>query len=123
LIRIVGIQRETNPQKEFILLQNQGSLRLTLRGHLVVSDQALNSSNLTFGAHAFNDDVQIGPGMYVLLHSGYGNPRWTKTKDGQMVYYTYMNRADAVWEHESGPIHVLSTQHTFAERVPALLLR
>lgn len=70
MIRIVGVQRASNPQKEFILLQNQGSLRLTLRGHLVASDQAIRNSDLAIGAHAFSDDVAIGPGMYVLLHTG-----------------------------------------------------
>jgi hypothetical protein len=111
------------PEKEFILLQNQGALRSGLRGHVVMSEQAVNTSNLCDSAHAFNDEVLIPPGMYVLLYSGTGTPRWAKTKDGAMVYYTYMNRNEAVWEVAPGSLHVLNTHHTYADKPPALLLR
>jgi len=122
VIRIVGLQRNESATQEFVLLQNQGSLRLNLRGHLVVSDSALDEGNLNQAAHAFADDVLIPPGMYVLLSSGAGNCRWARTRDGALVYYAFMNRDAPVWERTYGPIHILSTQHTFTERVPALLL-
>ena len=123
MIRIVGLQRNESTTQEFVLLQNQGSLRLSLRGHLVVSDAAIERSDLTFAAHAFSDDVLIPPGMYVLLVTGRGAPRWARTREGALVYYAYMNRDDSVWERVGGPVHVLSPHHTFAERPPALLLR
>jgi hypothetical protein len=72
VIRIVGLQRNESTTQEFILLQNQGSLRLSLRGHVIVSDAAIENSDLSFAAHAFNDDVQVPPGMYVLLSTGRG---------------------------------------------------
>ncbi len=122
MIRIVGLQRNESTAQEFVLLQNQGSLRLSLRGHLVVSDAAIEHSDLSFAAHAFNDDVQVPPGMYILLATGRGNPRWVRTKEGALVYYAYMNRDTSVWERASGSVHVLCPQHTFAERAPALLL-
>ncbi len=123
MIRIVGVQRSAYPEKEFILLQNQGSLRLNVRGHIVASECAIQSTDLNSGAHAFAEEALVPPGMFVLLHTGTGTPRWAKTKEGAMVYYTYMNRAHSVWENTPGPIHVLHTQHTYAERPPALLLR
>ena len=123
MIRIVGVQRNTQPDKEFVLLQNQGSLRLNLRGHILASDEAFQTSNLTAASHAFGDDALIPPGMYVILYSGVGAPRWTKTKEGQMVYYTYMGRGHSVWEYAPGSVHILSTQHTYVEKPPALLLR
>jgi len=123
VIRIVGLQRNESTAQEFVLLQNQGSLRLSLRGHLVVSDAAIEHADLSFAAHAFNDDVLIPPGMYVLLSTGRGTPRWTRTKEGALVYYAYMNRDSAVWDRIVGPLHILCTQHTFTERPPALLLR
>jgi hypothetical protein len=104
-------------------MQNQGSLRMNLRGHVVMSQSAMDGAALSSVAHAFSDNTQIPPGMYVLLSTGSGEARWTKTKDGQMVYYAYMNRPNAVWEQCTGPIHLLSTQHTFVERVPAVQLR
>lgn len=119
----MGLQRNESTAQEFVLLQNQGSLRLNLRGHMVLSDAAIEASDLSFSAHAFNDDVQVPPGMYVLLSTGRGTPRWTRTKEGALVYYAFMNRDACVWERVAGSLHVLSTQHTFTERAPALLLR
>ena len=91
-------------------------MRLSLRGHMVVSDNAIESSDLSQLAHAFNDDALIPPGMYVLLFTGPG------TKDGALVYYTYMNRAFSVWDRCTGPIHVLNTQHSFVDRAPTLVM-
>jgi len=122
VIRIVGIQRSQSAAQEFVLLQNQGSMRLSLRGHMVVSDNAIDASDLTQLAHAFNDDVLIPPGMYVLLFSGRGTPKWARTKDGALVYYAYMHRDYAVWDQCNGPIHVLNTHHSFVDRTPNLVM-
>jgi hypothetical protein len=123
LIRIIGVQRDENPQREFVLLQNQGALRINLRGHLLLGERALESNDLSQAGHAFAEEALIPAGMYVLLHTGIGESRWTRTKDGAMVYYTYMNRPQSVWQDAPGPIHILNTQHTYAERAEALLLR
>lgn len=123
MIRIVGLQRNESVAQEFVLLQNQGALRLNLRGHLVVSETALDEGDLGHAAHVFADDVLIPPGMYVLLFSGKGVSRWARTRDGALVYYAFMNRDAAVWDRSNGPLHLLCTQHTFSERPPALLLR
>ncbi|AIE86380.1 hypothetical protein [Fimbriimonas ginsengisoli] len=123
MIRIVGVQRHESPQKEFILLQNQGSLRINLKGHVIASESAIANSDLSFAAHAFPDEALIPPGMYVLLSTGSGESRWTKTKEGALLYYAYMNRETPVWFHTNGAVHVLSLQHTYADRGPALLLR
>ena len=123
MIRIVGVQRSSIPEKEFVLLQNQGSLRAKLRGHLVASDEVFQTFDLSEGAHAFTDEEHIPAGMFVILYSGCGEPRWAKTKEGQLIYYAFMGRRSSVWEHIPGAIHILSTQHTYAERPPALLLK
>jgi len=123
VIRIVGVQRNEMPEKEFILLQNQGSLRINLKGHVIASESAIAASDLSFAAHAFSEDTLIPPGMYVLLSTGAGEPRWTRTKDGAMLYYSYMNRPSSVWDRTSGAVHILSLQHSYVDRGPALLLR
>ena len=41
MIRIVGIQRAERPEEEFVLLQNQGGMRLNLRGHVILTDAAV----------------------------------------------------------------------------------
>lgn len=124
LIRIIGIQRNEYPEREFVLLQNQGNLRLHLRGHVLLSETALETRDLSQAAHVFSDDVLVPAGMYVLLVTGRGEPKWGRTKDGALIYHAYMNRASAVWDRCEPPIHVLNRQHTFSEpREPVLLLR
>ena len=123
MIRIVGVQRNENPHQEFVLLQNQGSLRINLRGHLLMSDCTLERDSLGETLHLFREEMLIPPGNFVILFSGIGTPRWAKTKDQQLIYYAYMNRETPVWQPCSGPMHVLSPHHTYAERREVLILR
>jgi len=122
MIRIVAVQKSANPSEEFVLLQNQGSLRIVLRGHVVMSESAIASDDMFRAAHAFSEEEKIPAGMYVLLRSGTGISRWTKTKDGSLVYYSFMGRDRSVWNDTMGPMHVLAPQHTFTERRETLPL-
>ena len=123
MIRIVGVQRSASPDKEFVLLQNQGSLRLRLKGHLLASEISFADQDLSFAAHAFNEEESVPPGMFVILFTGHGQSRWAKTKEGQLIYYTYMGRETPVWENAPGAIHILDTHHSYCEKPPALLLK
>lgn len=115
MIRIVGVNRSDRPEKEFVLIQNQGPRRLTLRGHGLVAESAIESGS--FDAAAFPlDEVVVPPGNFVLVISGRGTNRWGQTRDGARVYYCHMNRAHPIWNDVQGPIHVVSAQHTFVER-------
>ncbi len=122
MIRIVGIQRSPSPEKEFVLLQNQGSMRLALRGHLILSETSVQTGQIGESCHIFCEDALIPAGMYVLLITGVGESRWTKTKDGALVYYCFMNRRASVWNDSTVPLHLLSTQHSYTERREAMLL-
>ena len=122
MLRIVGVQKNAFAEQEFVLLQNQGSMRITLRGHVVLSECAVDSGDLGLTAHAFKDEVHVPPGMYVILFSGSGTPRWAKTKDGALVYYSYMGKDAEVWNRSAGPLHVLNRVHTYVERREALLV-
>lgn len=116
LIRIVGIQRSEAPNSEFVLLQNQGSRRVSLRGHAVLSEGAISTGDLSVGAHCFSEDEPIASGMYVMLVTGCGENRWGRTKDGATIYVCHMNRSKPIWHHFPGPLHVLAPQHTFTDR-------
>lgn len=122
MIRIVGIQRSPESSSEFALLQNQGGLRLSLRGHAILREDALEVGDPARNMHFFTDDVIIPPGVYVLLHTGIGVPRWARSRDGALMYVAYMNRTEPAWYDFHGPIHILATQHTFNERKEALLV-
>jgi hypothetical protein len=98
-----------------MLLQNQGNLRVQLRGHVLLCDHAISQRDGS-GSFVFADEAIIPPGAYVLLHSGIGISKWARTRDGALVFHTFMDRESPYWLHESGPIHVLSAHHTFVER-------
>lgn len=120
MIRIIGVQRSSEPEKEFVLLQNQGGLRLSLKGHILASEDAFENGDLSVGTHAFTDEAYITPGMYVILFSGSGAPKWAKTKEGQPVYYAYMNRDRSVWNRAEGSLHILAKQHSYQEKAVRL---
>ncbi len=121
MIRIVGVQRSESPNEEFVLFQNQGTLREVLRGHVVLSEMALESGEHLQLSHVFREDEQIPSGMYVILYSGYGKPRWARTKENALVYFAYMNRDESVWTKCPGPLHLLMKQHSYATRPNQLL--
>lgn len=116
MLRIVGVQRNDNPVEEFVLLQNQGHMRVSLHGHLLVAESAYQEVPLDRCAYAFSDDEFIPPSLFVILSTATGQPHWGKTKDGSYVYYTYMNRASGFWNGCSLPLHILAPQHTFVDR-------
>jgi len=123
LLRIVGIQRSEFAEHEFILLQNQGSMRANLRSHIIVSDDAIDASDLALGAHAFAEEVLVPAGMFVILHTGPGEGKWARSKDGTNIYNAFMGRCQPVWSQAKGALHILQRQHSYAEpKGPPLLL-
>lgn len=123
MIRIIGVQKSDDPDREFVLLQNQGSLRANLKGHVVISQAVVDTGNFGVGAHVFGDDIYIPPGKYILLVTGSGEPKWTKTKDGQLMFQTYMHWERTVWSQLTGPLHLLGPQHSYTERAVTVLLK
>jgi hypothetical protein len=123
MLRIVGVQRNDNPEREFVLLQNQGSMRISLRGYVLMSEQAIESGSLYATSHVFQDDIQIMPSAYVLLFTGTGENRWTRTKEGCNVYQTYAGQDRAIWNRLEGALHIMHAHHIFVERGEHLAMR
>jgi len=122
MIRIVGVQRCAESKGEFVLLQNQGAMRLVLRGHVLMAEEAFDHSP-SHAVHVFVDEVKIGPGQFVLLRSCSGEPHWSTTKEGHHVYHTFANSDRPIWSATQGTLHLLGVQHTFTERrEPALMV-
>ena len=118
MIRIVGIQRHEDIAKEFVLLQNQGSMKQNLKGHIVVAQSALDGGDPSDAIHIFTDDVDVLAGMYVLLRSCPGVGHWNHTQDRYSTFYSYMQRRTPVWNRQVGPLHVMAPQHSWVERRP-----
>lgn len=118
MLRIVGVQKSERATGEFVLLQNQGGLRMNLAGHAVMAGGLVDGE--TFGqspdVHVFSEEEQVPSGTFVLLSTGCGSSRWALTKDGQRILHVYMNRELPVWTRREGPVSVLGVQHTYVPR-------
>jgi hypothetical protein len=114
MIRILGVQRAEPGREEFVLLQNQGAMRVLLRGHVLLADDSIGNKDLL--AYAFDDEVHVMPGNYVLLKTGPCARRWCMGPEGHRVYYTSMGRPQPQWSLCEGPVHLLAPQHTYCGR-------
>lgn len=117
MLRIVGVQRGSRPEEEFILLQNQGSLRVLLRGHAILSDASDTlPARLASRMYAFTLDEKVLSGGFVLLSSTRGSDGWVKTKDGSQVLRVFANCDQVLWSDHPGTIMILAPQHVYPER-------
>jgi hypothetical protein len=121
VLRIVGVHRHENPDNEFILLQNQGAMRIALRGHVLLSEVAIERGVLAGGSYVFSETELIPPGIFVILRTGWGITRWARTRDGSPAFQMYACMHTPLWHRCEGAISILNTQHTYVERrEPAL---
>jgi hypothetical protein len=116
MIRIVGVQRSDEVAQEFILLQNQGNMKVNLRGHALVADLELLGLDGAGALHLFSDDVEVQAGAYVLLRTVPCRTHWNHCNEGQLIYHTTMSRTELVWSRCEGALHLLKPQHTYCER-------
>lgn len=119
MIRIVGVERSEFAAQEFILLQNQGSMRQTLRGHVLMAASALQTG--IGSQYVFTDETSVGAGQFIMLRSGMGQSGWKQTKDGSVMYCVYAGASQPLWQTCGESIHVLHVQHSFATRSKTLL--
>jgi len=122
MIRIVGVQRHDDVGNEFVLLQNQGSMKINLKGHVIAAQSAVDGGDVADAIHIFNDDVEVLPGMYVLLRTCPGVAHWNHTHDRYSTFYVYMHRRQCVWARNPGTIHIMAPQHKWVERKPEAAL-
>ncbi len=116
MVRIIGVQRNEDIGSEFVLLQNQGSMKINLKGHIIAAKTVIEGGDAKEAIHIFTDDVDVHPGMYVLLRTCAGVGHWNYMQDRYSTYYAYMHRRAAIWNRHTGPLHVLSLQHSWVER-------
>ena len=121
MLRIMAVQRSDDPQREYVLLQNHGSLRVSLKGHVLADEAGLESGDRE-RMHVFSDDAQIPAMAYVLLVTGKGKDGWYQDNDARPVYCVYWNRTDVVWSTKVAPIHLLNVIHTNRPRSEGLVI-
>lgn len=122
MIRIVGVQRHEDPRQEFVLLQNQGAMRVNLRGHALLAECSMDDPSGFQEAYILRDDVYLMPGQYVLVRTSPGTSRWDMRVEGYVTYYTHLNRESSVWDRLGGRIHLLAPQHSYSHRADSILV-
>lgn len=115
MLRIVAVEPNPDPNREFVVLQNRGFLTVQLRGHaLMDEDTAMGEAERMF---PLRDDVRIPSSAYLLVVTGSGANGWARCSDGSIVYQLFLNRRASAWIHSGGPLYLLSPTHT--KRPPA----
>lgn len=125
MLRIVGIQRGQSAAEEFVLLQNHGVLKVTLRGHAILDDAALEDGIAyePCRVHVFQEEIQIPAGCYVLLITGGGEDGWFRSEDGSLIYAIHRGLHSPVWSAPNTTLHLLAPTHCRkSEANKALLL-
>ncbi len=121
MLRIMADQRGDDPQREYVLLQNHGPLRLGLRGHLLTDDIGLENGDRE-RMFVFSDDAQIPSMAYVLLVTGAGKNGAYQDNDARPVYCVYWNRTKPVWSQSNEAIHLMNVIHTKGPRSEGLVI-
>ena len=116
MLKIVELHTSKSAQGEYVVLQNQGLITVSLRGWAVCTEAYLdgNIRDMAEEMFIFREDIAIKPYTYVVLFSGTGSDDWEPTVDGRQAYYAYWNRRCAVWGKAS---HVHILQITASRRV------
>ncbi len=110
MLRIVAVEPNLDPNREFVVLQNRGFLTVHLRGYaLMDEDTAMGEAERVF---PLVDDVRIPSSAYVLVATGDGVNGWARCSDGSIVYQIFLNRRAGAWCHSTGAVYLLSPTHT-----------
>lgn len=114
MIRIVGIQRSDDSRSEFVVLQNQGNMRVNLRGHALLSQSILDEG--VGRAYVLRDDVDLPAGHYCVVRTGRGEAKWCHRHEGYHIYHAFLHEPAPIWGSAEGAVMLLAPQHTYAER-------
>ncbi len=116
MLKIVELHTSKSAQGEYVVLQNQGLITVSLRGWAVCTEAYLdgNIRDMSDAMFIFREDIAIKPYTYVVLFSGKGRNDWKPTVDGRQAYCAYWNKHCAVWG-KSSHVHIL--QITASRRV------
>ena len=96
MLKIIEVHPATNTQGEYIVLQNQGLVTVSLRGWALCTDAYLESdpARMAQEMYVFREEVPIKPYTRVVLFTGNGEDEWVPTIDGRQAYCAYWNRRD-----------------------------
>jgi len=122
MIRIVGVQRNENISQEFVLLQNQGNMRLNLRGYALIAESAIDETPGLQEAFVISENIDIPAGHHVAIRTGSGQSGWCHKHDGYHVYHLFLGRNTPIWGRLQGDVILLAPSHKFSDKIIEKLL-
>lgn len=127
MLKIVDVHASHSPQGEYVVLQNQGTRTIPLRGCALCAESYLSEDPPTAARdmYVFREDATIKPYGRVVLFTGEGLDGWQPTTDGRSCYVAYWGRNESVWLHREN-VHLLRIEashrvvhpYPFAPAVP-----
>ena len=123
MLKIIEVHPALHSQGEYIVLQNQGLVTVSLRGWALCTDAYLGSDPIRMAQemYIFRDEVPIKPYTRVVLFTGSGEDDWVPTIDGRQAYCAYWNRRDCLWSSAAHVhlLHMLASRVVVPQAVPA----
>lgn len=113
MLKIVDVHASLAPESEYIVLQNHGTLTVTLRGCALCAESFI-ASDLQAAIqemYVFREDIAIKPYVRVVLFTGEGYDGWQPTTDGKKCYVAYWCRQEVVWSR-CEMVHLLNIAST-----------
>lgn len=113
MLKIVEVHAAKQAQGEYLVLQNQGLVSVSLRGWALCTEAFLDGDldRIADSMYVFREDVSIKPYTRVVLFTGRGEDGWVPTIDGRQAYCAFWNRSQCVWT-EASNINVLHLSAT-----------
>ncbi len=122
MLKIVDIHAAAGVQGEYVVLENQGLVTVSLRGWALCTDAYLggDAAQLAAEMYIFREDIPIKPYTRIVLFTGSGQDGWVPTVDGRQAYCAYWGRSERVWTHAAHAhiLHLLSSKR-IAAPIPA----
>ena len=108
MLKIIEVHPASGVGGEYVVLQNQGLVTVSLRGWALCTDVYLldDATQVANEMYVFREDVAIKPYTRVVLFTGDGESEWVPTTDGKQAYCAYWGRSERIWTHATN-IHVL----------------
>ena len=108
MLKIVDVHPSSNPQGEYVVLQNLGLVTVSLRGCALCTDAYLDGCLKTVGSamYIFQEDIPIKPYTRVVVFTGDGDNGWVPTTDGKQAYCVCWGRPESVWQSAKN-VHIL----------------
>jgi hypothetical protein len=108
MLKIVDVHASHTPQGEYVVLQNQGTRTVQLKGIALCSELYLSCDPHTAApeTYIFREETVIKPYGRIVLFTGSGYDGWQPTTDGRQCYVAYWNRPELVWSQRES-VHLL----------------